>query len=365
MAEKSLYFDECGFTGSDLLNPEQPHFCVGTSIIDNEAALEILKCSFPNFAGAEFGFGAIWKRPRNRRGLKIFAELLGARSDQVFIYWVDKKFCVLTKLVDSLVEPPAHAAGFDFYKNGYAPKYCNMWFHGIQIFGTPELYDSTVRVYQGFSRDPTPENLRKLQTTLHIMAKSVPVELKPFYAAAALGADVFLEFHDPEIHRGSSEIQFTTVLQCVAHWRNLLDDDFVVCHDASSNFFRNHDMWAQVTSPNVPAQVHDTANGPPNRFPLRVLRTISVNSMDCPAVQLCDVLAGLAARVFRNDSADPDLEFIHQVLHAGFENIGYNGIRPEVTFPEGGPSDLIGPDAVDQMLSIMFPGQKSHSGGGS
>src|SRR5690242_20426062 len=248
MTTQSLFLDESGYTGADLLNPDQPQFCVASTTIDDVRAIEMLRHSFPHYSADEFKFGTIWRRAKHRRGLVDLSKLLGPIAEEIFVYRIDKKFCALTKLVDFLVEPPAHAAGFNFYANGYAPRYCNMWYFGIQHFACPSLYDVTVEQYQAFARNATEETLGRLQTWLHIAAESVPDELKPFYQMAALGADVFLQLHDLEEHRGSSEVQFTTVLQCICHWRLKLREDLAVFHDASSNFFRSTEMWEKITN---------------------------------------------------------------------------------------------------------------------
>jgi Protein of unknown function (DUF3800) len=357
MADLTLFFDESGFTGADLLNPEQPHFCVATTAINDEIAGQILAKSFPRYQGDEFKFTNIWRRHRNRDGLLEFARLVGEKNEDVFIYWIDKKFCVLTKLVDFLIEPPAHKAGLDFYAGGYAPRYCNMWYYGIQFFGTPELYDRTVEIYQAFARDPSLRTLSNLQITLEIMANSVADELRVFYKAASLGARTFLQLHDLDEHRSSSEIQFTTVLQCVAHWRNIRDEDFIVLHDKSSNFFRSSELWERITGPKVPQQIHEAADGSANRFPLRVTQTEAVDSRDHAGIQLCDVLAGLASKVLRQRNGDYQDAFVRSILEAGLDKITYDGIRPEYEFPNGEPLPLHGPDAVDQLIGIMFPKQ--------
>jgi len=286
MSTIPLFFDESGFTGIDLLNPDQPHFCVGTSRIEDEVASEILRESFPRYQGTEYKFSNIWRRPRNRAGLAAFANRLSKLSDQLFVYWIDKRFCVLTKLVDFLIEPPAHAAGFDFYQGGFAPKYCNMWFYGMKFIAESELYESTIQAYQKFGKNPTLTTLRNLRTSLHIMAKSVPDELRVFYQAAALGADTFLEFHDLQTHEASNEIQLTTVLQCVSRWRNRLDGDFAVFHVQSSNFFRSSDLWQRVTSVEVPEQRHEFAFGEVSQYPLRVVSTAAIDSKTSYAIQL-------------------------------------------------------------------------------
>jgi hypothetical protein len=230
-----------------------------------------------------------------------------------------------------------------------------MWYFGIELFGESELYTSTVNAYQRFARNPTESELAALQVTLRIMSNSVPERLRPFYQMASLGADTFRALHNLEDHRGSSELQFTTVLQCVAHWRNLLDDDFVVFHDESSNFFRASEVWERVTNAHVPEQIHAGTNAAPHKYPLRVLSTSAIDSKSSFSIQLCDLIAGLTTRQLRSDHSPEDRAFLDEVLKAGFEKLSVGGIKPEPILTEGGPSKLTGPDAVDRLMSIMFP----------
>jgi hypothetical protein len=84
---KMLYFDESGFTGYNLLDPAQPIFTVASSDVNEQLALDILRDAFPNYQGPEYKFS--------------------------------KRFGVLTKIVDFLVEPIITRAGFDFYDEGF------------------------------------------------------------------------------------------------------------------------------------------------------------------------------------------------------------------------------------------------------
>ena len=60
---RTIYFDESGYTGYDLLNSDQPIFSVASSDIDDGEAHAILRDSFPNYQGAEFKFSRLWKPP--------------------------------------------------------------------------------------------------------------------------------------------------------------------------------------------------------------------------------------------------------------------------------------------------------------
>lgn len=354
MATRTLYFDESGFTGHNLLDGAQPIFAIASADIDPEAAETILTESFPRYRGAEFKFANIW-RSNNKADLVEFGRRLANFRDHTFTWMVDKRFAVLTKIVDFLIEPYITDAGYDFYADGFCWKYTNYIHFGLTQFGQPDLYDSLLRTYQTFSRDPSPEALRDLQVQLGVMAASVEEPLQIFFEQMALGAQLFTRYLNLKTFRGSDELHVTSMLAVVAHWRNLYPEDFAVVHDASANFFRRRDLWERMTNDNVPEQLHPLGDGTTAQFPLRVISTTPVNSRDNPAIQFCDILAGLTTRHFDRRIEGDDRKLLDDVIESGLSAIDYNGIRPDVVFPDHiPPRRLTGPDAVDRVTRIIF-----------
>ena len=354
MAVRTLYFDESGFTGYNLLDPAQPIFAIASAEISEGHAEEILQASFPRYRGTEFKFSNIWSS-NNRTGLLRFAGQLEGLADLAFIYMAHKRFAVLTKIVDFLIEPYITDAGFDFYADGFCWKYANYIHFGMTQFAEPTLLDTLLSHYQSFSRNPTTENLEALQARLRMMASSTEEPVQIFLEQMALGAELFERYHNLAEFHGSDELQTTTMVAIVSHWRQRYAEDFAVVHDASSNFLRSREMWGKITSPNVPRQLHRGGDGSYVEFPLRVISTTAMDSQASRSIQFCDVLAGVAARHFSPNTAGDDRAFIDEVIDAGLKHVTYNGIRPDVVFPDQiPPRRLEGPDVVDQMMGIMF-----------
>lgn len=354
MTVKTLYFDESGFTGYNLLDPMQPIFAIASADVGEEQASEILRDCFPNYRGAEFKFTNIWST-NQRTGLLKFAEHLKPLENHVFAYMIDKRFVVLTKIVDFLIEPYITKAGYDFYDEGFCWKYCNYIHYGLTKFSSPELYESLVNVYQAFSRNPTEENLARLHWRLTVMAASTEEYVQIFFKQMELGARLFHELNDIETFKGSDELQVTTMVAVISHWRGKYKDDFAVVHDASSNFLRGQKIWDRITNNNVPKQFHRNGDGTMTEFPLRVVSTAPANSKDNVAIQFCDVLAGLTTRHFSPRTNGADRDFMNDVIAAGLNSLTYNGIRPQTVFPDRiPPKRLTGPDIVDQMTAIIF-----------
>ena len=359
----SVFFDESGFTGVALLDRDQPSFVIASSIVTDEEAARFLRDVFPDFRGAEFKFKKLWSRPNYRQRLVRLCDAIGATPDNVFLWEVDKKFCVLTKLIDFLVEPVAHDAGYDFYKDSHANKFANYIHFGLTRIGSPELYAATVNGYYAFARDPSDASLELLTYRLLVMANSAPKELEFFFRTAYLGAVAFHHHSDIVTFGDSLEIYLTSMLSSVAHWTARVAGGVDIRYDRSKAFFGQKSIWEAITSKQVPAQLHPVANGPPIEFPLPVNSTKATDSKSSPAVQLCDLLAGLAAKFMNTAESGEGREILDAIAASSFGNVPINGLVPQPNFPEDGPAPLDGPDAVDRMARIIGERGKQSSTG--
>jgi hypothetical protein len=355
MPIKTLYFDESGFTGYNLLDPDQPVFMIASSDLAEQEAADILQRAFPRYQAPEFKFSNIWASNRNRRGLIEFGRACATLGARAYMWRTDKRFAVLTKVIDFLIEPYLHDMGYDFYADGFARKYSNYIHYGLTECGEPALYDSIIRAYQEFSRAPSEAGLERLQIRLRLMANSLEEPLSIFLDQMAIGAEVFERYRSVESFTGADELYVTTMLAIIGHWRQRSPDDFAVVHDDSAHFFRHREMWETITSPNVPPQMHVAGDGSEVPYPLRVVSTTPTPSEQSRSIQFCDVLAGVSAKIFDERIEGDDRQLLNDAIVAGLGELTFNGIRPEPEFPDRiPPPPLDGPDAVDRMVGVIF-----------
>lgn len=352
MPIKTLYFDESGFTGANYLDEAQPFFVVASTDIEPARAEGILKAAFPKYAADEFKFSNIWKN--HQGGLTEFGKALGGLEHNAYIYMIDKRFAVLMKIIDFLIEPVMHENGYDFYADGFCWKYANCIHFDFEQLAPPRLYDSLLETYQRFSREPTDARLADLQMLLRVTANRYAGKCQVVWEQMALGAERFHRYHKIDEFKATNDLQVTSVFASVAGWRQRSADDFALIHDATANFFRGKNVWDHVTGNEVPQQVHIGGDGKPLEFPLRVLSTTPRDSKDCRSIQFCDVLAGLGTKLFDTRIAGEERTLLREILKAGAGVIDFNGVRPRQVFPEKGlPRKRNGPDAVDKMMAIM------------
>jgi len=348
---KTIYIDESGFTGSNLLDKTQPFFVASSTCIDEGKAKDILEKSFPHYNGDEYKFSNIWKSTKNKNGLVQFSKELTTIQNDVFSYIIDKELGLLAKMIDFLIEPFYHHSGFDFYKNGFSWKYLNYFYFGFKTFAPEDSLSKILNSYLTFSLAPSIENLDRISTIALEIKPTVKGEIKHLLDQIVSGVKYFEKFHDLETFGKTLDVQFTTFLAVISYWKQRFNDGLIFIHDETANFSRKYSEWEKITNKDVKAQMHPLGGIDFVEYPLKVLNTKSVDSKENYAVQFCDMLAGLTSKFAGHGNEDTVLK---EVLKYGFSNTTYNGIRFQAIFPENiNPSPLTSPDAVDVMVKII------------
>lgn len=348
--------DESGFTGDDLYNPNQPHFVISSTLIGDEEASEILRRCFPRYQGPEFKFTTIWRREAHHDGLRAFAREIPALSDRIFLWVVDKRFSLLVKMFDYLVEPSLYAAGRDFYAGGYAMRYLNTVHRDILKFGTPAMYDDAVRLWDAFARNPSAATMAPLRTYLEDVAQTSRHPISTIFAMMHEGTKRFEASNERlEDFTDSSEIQVTSILSTMTYWRQHRAEDFDLVHDESASFLRQQDLWETLVCNDAKSLPFEQANGTIVELPLRVRSTTAAKSQDSPAIQLCDLLAGLGAKMavaFDKTKQDP---FLLELAALGAGELISGGVRPHDDYANGPAPPRDGPDMLDRMTEFLEP----------
>lgn len=215
MNARTIHIDESGFTGYNLLDPAQPIFAIASAAIDEQRAADILVQAFPGYQGPEYKLTNIWNG-KQRSGLLRFAAHLCAFEDLAFIYTIDKRFTVLTKIVDYLIEPYITDAGYDFYDEGFCWKYTNYIYFGLTTFAPSALLTTLLSNDQRFSRNPSEQTLAALADQLGLMGRSVEKELTIFVEQMELAARLFTKYNNLATFKESNELQSTTMIAIIS-----------------------------------------------------------------------------------------------------------------------------------------------------
>lgn len=106
--DKNLYFDEAGYTGSDLLDANQPYFVLAGTLFDDSELDQIKKDIDLDSFGKELHFVKMKGNWQGREMLrKIFNHPL-MNSEHVKFSYAVKRYCIYAQIVDVLVETFMH-----------------------------------------------------------------------------------------------------------------------------------------------------------------------------------------------------------------------------------------------------------------
>lgn len=147
-----VYVDESSNSGQNLLDPNQPVFTVaGVHVVDDLATsiVDEIQAQLPP-TQKEAKYGSLARSSRGRKALLHAFEQLPAGS--VRSYVVNKRFMVTTKMVDVLLEPVAHATGFNMYEDQQALALAELLHLCAPAVGDATAYDRLLQTFVDWVR---------------------------------------------------------------------------------------------------------------------------------------------------------------------------------------------------------------------
>ncbi|NEK18149.1 DUF3800 domain-containing protein [Rhizobium leguminosarum] len=348
----TIFFDESGQTGAQLRDIQQPYFCIGSTDLSNEASQDILSACFPRQTVGEIKAQNLLRRATGRRQFVTFCEALAAHPERFCFVKIHKRFSVLSKMVDNLVEPYIRAAGYDFYKNDYGRRFANSAYFAFDQLLARDLSDRLLDQYNDFARAPDRRTLVPLQATLVEALEDAPRGTELFLDLMSQGAQHFEDLHDIEQFRGSNEIHVTAIIRCMAHWQAHSESPFKVVHDESIHFFENSRGWHAMTDPQMRAQIL-TVGDKTLSLPISVVETVPAKSHESASLQLCDLLAGFLTRFASPNLDEEHRRFLQEAISAGLGTVSIFPVEAGYDFVSGEPARADGPDIIDQIAMAM------------
>lgn len=349
---QKVYFDESGQTGTNLFDPDQPFFALASTDLSEREAADIIARSFPGQQGPELKSANVFRRPTGRRNFLNFAKEVGTRPNSFCAAKISKRYVVVSKIVDQLVEPMLRDAGYDFYKDGYAIRFANsvgyMFEHLLQRADADRILSS----YNEFARTPTAPLLRAFRSELGSVLANPPNGTGTFLSLIAQGAAEAAANRDLTAFEDSNEIHVTSAIECMKFWQEKTGGPFEVIHDESTHFFKRSDMWERMTNPDLEPQIF-TIGDKTLRFPIPVVSTVSAKSHENASLQVCDLIAGFTSRVSAPGASEEMVRFRREAIEQGLGEVLIYPVEFGIDFAPGGPPRADGPDIVDQIASAI------------
>lgn len=156
-----IFCDESGFTGINLVDSVQASFAYVSNDFSNEEAIYLLKIFDTGQAKKEVKFSKIKKlNDIDIRYEKFFTSSL-FNKNRVVISLYNKEFYLITKLVDTIIEPILYRYGYDLYKNRMNLQTALFLYFVLQ--NEEHIKREFLNSFNNLIKDQTPENLEKFR----------------------------------------------------------------------------------------------------------------------------------------------------------------------------------------------------------
>lgn len=319
--------DESGYTGFDLLNPEQRFQGAAAIAISDEDAARLIKTHFPRLQAPELKYRALSRRPGNH------PHLLGLLRDvlqgyKCVTYVCDKRFLLVMMFLDWAVEPFYYERGVNFYQDGQHYGMGSL----LQLLGPTMLgeaeFEAMLAAFQKAVKEKSPDSLRDLVAAVRRTRwREFPEALGPL--AQYADPDCLGAIATPGV---STDAAIVVLQALISRMEVLTEGPYRVEHDESKNLATYHDLLQAFIEHTEAAEFRSSAIAGV-KFPLKLTEVVQVDSKTSPAVQLADVMIGAAIEAGntmigeRSGGLDPDQllplfaenQFIHLIPNLDFE----------------------------------------------
>lgn len=280
--------DESGYTGFDLLNAEQRFQGAAAIAISDQEASKLIREYFPNLQAPELKYRSLSRRSANYpRLLSLQRDLLA--NYKCVTYVCDKRFLLVLMFLDYAVEPFYYKRGIDFYADGQ-----NYAMGSLLSVAGPSLlgqaaFERLLASFQLAVKEKTFEALQALvSATRQTKWKALPEALGPlaYYSAPECLSAIATPGVD-------TDAALVVLQSLISRMEVMADGPYSVEHDQSKNLLKYHNLLQRFIDHDYEIEFRQTQITR-IKFPLKLAEVGQVDSKTSPAVQLADVMIGLA-----------------------------------------------------------------------
>lgn len=278
--------DESGYTGFDLLNPQQRFQGAAAIAISDDDAAELIQKHFPRHQAPELKYRTLSRRPKSRPHLlALLRDVL--QDHKCVAYLADKRFMLALMFCDYAVEPWYYKRGIDFYADGQNYSMASLLsIAGPTILGA-EPFEDMLAAFQRAMKEKCSESLSALvAATRRTNWREFPEAIGPLARDGC--PDCLRAIATPGL---STDIAMIVMQSLISRMEIMTDGPYRVEHDESKNLANYHDLIQAFIDHTDEVELRQTAIAS-FKFPLKLSEVSQVNSKDSPAIQLADVLIG-------------------------------------------------------------------------
>lgn len=349
-----IAFDESGNTGQDLLNPNQPMFSLASVYLSDAETEEVLNI-LTTQAGQEIKFSNLVRSIAGRQKVLSFLQSPYAKIDKAKTYVIHKRYMVVAKIVDLLIEPLAHRDGLNLYQQGCNIAMTNLYYTCLPTVCGEAKFTDFLRKFVEMIRKKDEHSILAFYKSCENMYHSAKIqEFKNDLAVILKSIEII-----DEVLQASDATQLdpsvTLFVQHCAAWGSCLGCNFDVIYDESKPIRQKQTLLSLLMANGEP----ETRVGYDYRKMVLPLKATGIKFGDSKMIkqlQVADVIAGASAywaRGFTGVKAGRD--FCGSLEECGIRNLVIGCLWPsaDVTPQELGTEELGGIDLIEYVTKLI------------
>jgi uncharacterized protein DUF3800 len=297
---KTVYCDEAGFTGNNLLDAQQPYYAYAAVTIEPEEA-EAIVARVLRDCRIEAGELKGHRLLRSKRGRKAVADVHRACGERTTISIWHKRYTLASKFFEHIFEPVLAAQNSIFYRIGFHKFISNILY--FESITDNERAAAALEAFQRFLQFPggqQPDSIFPV-TTLNTDYSGVIRDIETFTIChrKAIAADALSYGAENSLYRWMLEVSFSALWGLLGIISEVAGDEAlqVYCDDSRPLFeHRSHfDIMIGRTDR------HYSAFDPTVSITFNLAEPLTfVSSIDHAGIQLADVVASTAVHVLKS-----------------------------------------------------------------
>jgi hypothetical protein len=317
MSVGTIFCDESGYTGPDLLDPQDPYFSFASVAVSPDEANKLVDRVIQKYGvqGGELKGSRLLKYAKGRRAIReIFVQLDGRLKVALF----EKRFALACKFHEYIFEPVVASHSLIFYALRFHFFISNLLY--LHFTQSGRYADRIFAEFQEFMRNFDESKLVYLKGKLTLSDAPPALELIGAFAAANF-ASVREEMESVVCSTGkwTLDLSASSLHSLLGEWAEVYDDLEVTCDD-SKPLAASKIVLDKMIGNDDKAYV--TIFGEQRRLTYNLARPISLaKSVDTPGVQIADVIAATTAAVFENPDDPEYAPFREQAIAALAPNV--------------------------------------------
>lgn len=348
----TIYCDEAGNTGANLLDPDQPFFVLASNDLSVDEANDLLE-HVRSGQGGEPKFTTLKRRPEGvDRLIRLLADPR-LNDNRVRVEVFHKRYMVVTKMVDLVAETLIHDVGGNLYERGGNLAMSNFLYYCMPAFCGEGPTNALLQAFLDLVRHGREHKGRFYEAGAELLNVSESEAFKRdlvFFTEPSLFEDWYLDFNwsalDPAI---------PALFHQIMEWGIRKTDRFHVLHDHSKPILASRETFElMMAGPGEESSIFGTDRRKIT-FPLRALSLNQGDSTLHPQLQVADLCAGVINHHYKCELAEHPDELSRAVEDLGCLRWGDNFVLPQlhVTPEELGTTETDGSSCVEAMVRYL------------